>query len=131
MYSQIEKECLAICNCFSKFDDWLYGKSNIEVHTDNLPLVTVLKKPLDKATPRLQRMMLKLQRYTFKLLHKRGTSLYLADTLSRAALSQPVSVKVTLFDIFRVELQRTFTDRNVRLTEPTETKIRERRKEIK
>ena len=125
MYSQIEKECLAICNCFNKFDHWLYGKSNIEVHTDNLPLVTVLKKPLNKATARLQRMMMKLQRYIFKVLHKRGTSLYLADTLSRAALSQPVSVKVTGFDTFRVELQHTFTDRNVRLTEPTETKIRE------
>ena len=34
-YSQIEKECLAICNCFQKFDQWLYGKSDIEVHTDH------------------------------------------------------------------------------------------------
>ena len=25
-YFQIEKECLAICNCFKKFDQWLYGK---------------------------------------------------------------------------------------------------------
>jgi len=125
MYSQIEKECLAICNCFSKFDHWLYGKLNIEVHTDNLPLVTVLKKPLNKATARLQRMLMKLQRYSFKVLHKRGTSLYLADTLSRAALPQPVSVQVTGFDVFRVELQHTLTDRNDRLTEPTETKIRE------
>jgi len=125
MYSQIEKECLAICNCFSKFDHWLYGKSDIEVHTDNLPLVTVLKKPLNKATARLQRMLMKLQRYTFRVLHKRGTSLYLADTLSRAALPQPVSAEVTGFDVFRVDLQHTFTDKNVRLTEPTETELRE------
>lgn len=34
-YSQIEKECLAICNCFRKFDQWLYGKTDIEVHTDH------------------------------------------------------------------------------------------------
>ena len=34
-YSLIEKECLAICNCFHKFDQWLYGKQNIEVHTDH------------------------------------------------------------------------------------------------
>lgn len=125
MYSQIEKECLAICNCFSKFDHWLFGKSDIEVHTDNLPLVTVLKKPLTKATARLQRMLMKLQRYSFRVVHKRGTSLYVADTLSRAALPQPVHAKVTGFDVFRVELQQTYTSHNVHLTQPTEINIRE------
>ena len=40
-YSQIEKECLAICNAFEKFDHWLYGKSDIEVHTDHQPLETI------------------------------------------------------------------------------------------
>ena len=35
-YSQIEKECLAICNCFHKFDHWLYGKTDVHVHTDHL-----------------------------------------------------------------------------------------------
>ena len=39
-YSQIEKECLAICNAFGKFDHWLYGKSDIDVHTDHQPLET-------------------------------------------------------------------------------------------
>lgn len=34
-YSQIQKECLAICNCFQKFDQWLYGKPDIQVHTDH------------------------------------------------------------------------------------------------
>ena len=28
-YSQIEKECLTICSCFQKFDQWLYGKTGI------------------------------------------------------------------------------------------------------
>ena len=28
-YSQIQKECLAVCNCFQKFDRWLYGKPDI------------------------------------------------------------------------------------------------------
>ena len=27
-YPQIEKECLAICNAFGKFDHWLYGNSH-------------------------------------------------------------------------------------------------------
>ena len=59
-YSQIRKECLAICNCFQKFDQWLYGKSDIEVHTDHQSLETILKKPLNKAPARLQRMLMKL-----------------------------------------------------------------------
>ena len=125
MYSQIEKECLAICNCFSKFEQWLYGKSDIEVHTDNLPLVTVLKKPLNKATARIQRMLMKLQRYKFKVTHKKGTSLYVADTLSRAALPQPTDAKVTGFEVFRVELQQTLPHSNAELTESTEIRIRD------
>lgn len=28
-YSQLQKECLAVCNCFQKFDQWLYGKPDI------------------------------------------------------------------------------------------------------
>ena len=28
-YSQIQKECLAICNCFQTFDLWLYRKPDI------------------------------------------------------------------------------------------------------
>ena len=62
-YSQIEKECLAICNAFNRFDQWLYGKADIEVHTDHKPLETIFKKPLNKAPARLQRMMMMLQRY--------------------------------------------------------------------
>ena len=61
-HSQIEKECLAICQAFSKFDQWLFGKSDIEVHTDHKPLESILRKPLNKAPTRLQRMMMRLQR---------------------------------------------------------------------
>ena len=31
----MEKECLMICNTFAKFDHWLFGKSDVTVHTDN------------------------------------------------------------------------------------------------
>ena len=50
-YSQIEKECLAICNTFGKFDHWLFGKSDITVHTDHQPLETIYKKPLHRTSP--------------------------------------------------------------------------------
>ena len=103
-YSQIEKECLAICNYFQKFDQWLYGKGDIVVHTDHQPLETIMKKPLNKAPARLQRMLMKLQRYWFDLTYKRGLTLHLADTLYWAALPQPISARVTHFDVLRTEM---------------------------
>ena len=71
-YSQIEIECLAICNAFSKFHHWLYGHYDIVVHTDHKPLEIIVKKPLNRAPARLQRMLLKLQRYQFKVNYKKG-----------------------------------------------------------
>ena len=125
-YSQIEKECLAICNCFQKFDQWLYGKSDIEVHTDHQPLETIYKKPLNKAPARLQRMLMKLQRYRFNLTYKRGPTLHLADTLSWAALPQPISaISVTHFDVFRMEMESSEFSRNARLEESTRNHLRE------
>lgn len=122
-YSQIEKECLAICNCFQKFDTWLYGKRDIEVHSDHQPLESIFKKPLLKAPARLQRMMMQLQRYTFRVTYKRGTSLYLADTLSRAPLQGPVSAKVTGFEVFRLGLE-CIDEHNPRLLPDTVATLR-------
>ena len=58
-YSQIEKEMLAISFLCVKFHQYFYGKSTI-VHTDHRPLESILKKPIAKASPRLQRMILQL-----------------------------------------------------------------------
>ena len=96
-YSQIEKECLATCSRFEKFDQWLYGKTDIEVPTDHQPLETIIKKPLNKAPARLQRMLMRLQRYQFTIKYKRGPTFYLADTLSRAALPHPITARVQDF----------------------------------
>lgn len=84
-----------------------------------------MKKPLNKAPARLQRMLMRLQRYRFKLTYKRGPTLHLADTLSRAALPQPVAAKVTHFDVFRVEMESEHNSRNPRLQEGTEYHLRE------
>ena len=119
-YSQIEKECLAICNTFAKFDHWLFGKSDVTVHTDHQPLETIYKKPLHKAPARLQRMLMRLQRYQFTLQYKKGTTLHIADTLSRAALPTPVHAKVTGFEVFRLQLETSHNDHNPRLTDVTE-----------
>jgi len=56
----------------------------VTIETDHQPLVTILKKPIHAAPARLQRMMLRLQKYSITLVYKCGKEMHLADTLSRA-----------------------------------------------
>ena len=91
-YAQIEKELLAATFACSKFHDFIYGKSGVIIETDHKPLITIVKKPLHAAPPRLQRMLLQLQKYDLHFEYKCGKELYLADTLSRAYLDHDPSV---------------------------------------
>ena len=47
-----------------------------------------MKKPLSSAPPRLQRMLLRLQKYDIALSYKAGKEIILADTLSRAHIDE-------------------------------------------
>ncbi|KAG8181062.1 hypothetical protein JTE90_014775 [Oedothorax gibbosus] len=82
-YSQIEKELLAILNGCRKFHYYIYG-TRFTVETDHKPLLGLLKKPIEKLSPRLQRMALELFKYSFDIVHVPGKRLYVADALSRA-----------------------------------------------
>ncbi|KAK3707527.1 hypothetical protein QZH41_018495 [Actinostola sp. cb2023] len=62
------KRRLAIVHAFHKFDQLLFGKSGVIVHSDHKSLETIFKRPLASAPRRLQSMMLTLQRYTFQSL---------------------------------------------------------------
>ncbi|RXN16535.1 dynein heavy chain axonemal [Labeo rohita] len=64
-YAQIEKELLAIVYGCEKFHQYVYGKT-VQVETDHKPLETVFKKSLQKAPPRLQRMLMRLQLYDIR-----------------------------------------------------------------
>ena len=86
-YAQIEKELLAITFACNKFHSYILGK-NVIVETDHKPLEIIFKKPLLTALMRSQRMMLQLQQYDLSLVYKKGSQLFIADTLSRAQLSE-------------------------------------------
>ena len=60
--AQIEKEMLAILFGCLKFKQYIYGKHTI-VESDCKPIISIMKKPLCVAPPRLQRMLLQLQPY--------------------------------------------------------------------
>ena len=70
-------------------------------------------------------MLMRLQRYRFIITYKKGTSLHLADTLSRVALPAPVHAKVTGFEVFRTDLMAEFHNHNPRLKEDTEPRLSE------
>ena len=82
-YAQIEKETLAIVFCTQRFHEYLYGLQ-FTVETDHRPLKSIFGKSITKAPPRIQRFLLRLQRYDFKLEFTPGKNLFVADTLSRA-----------------------------------------------
>ncbi len=84
-YAQIEKEMLAIVFAMERFDRYVYGRK-VLIESDHKPLESICKKGLPSAPKRLQRMLLRLQRYDFEVQYKRGAEMYLADTLSRASL---------------------------------------------
>ena len=91
-----------IVTCMNKWHQYLYGKQHITLHTDHQPLELIFKKPISKALRGLQRMMLKLLDYQFKVTYKNGKELHVADTSSRAALKDSFESRQS--DVFCMEL---------------------------
>ncbi|XP_064469786.1 uncharacterized protein K02A2.6-like [Ornithodoros turicata] len=80
-YSQIERELLAILSAITHFHLYLYGPP-FSVQTDHKPLVSILQNSRCMVSARMERMLLKLQQYTFQVRHIVGSS-NPADFLSR------------------------------------------------
>ena len=90
-YAQIEKELLAVVFGCTKFEEYIVGR-HVTIETDHKPLESIIKKPLHASPLRLQRMLVQLQRYPeISLVYKQGTSLHLADALSRAHLQEQLT----------------------------------------
>ena len=78
---------LAIVFGLEKFHQFTYGRF-VTVESDHKPLESIAKKPMQSAPKRLQGMLLRLSEYDVQILYKPGKSMLLADTLSRAYLSE-------------------------------------------
>ena len=74
-YAQIGKELLAIVFACERFNQFIYGKQ-VTVESDHKPLGAIITKPLSQAPPRIQRLLIRLQKYQPMV----------KDTLSRAYL---------------------------------------------
>ena len=84
-YAIIEKELLAVLFGCERFHQYIYGNKTL-VESDHKPLESIIKKPLARVPARLQRMLLRLQRYDFQSSYKSGNKMLLADALSRASM---------------------------------------------
>ena len=85
-YAQIEKELLAIVFACEKFHHYVYGFPT-NVQSDHKPLESIFLKPMHQVSPRLQRMLLKLQKYHLTVKYTKGKDMHVADALSRAYLN--------------------------------------------
>ena len=85
------------------------------MQTDHKPLESIFKKSLLAAPCRLQRMLLRLQRYNLSVSYKPGCEMLLADHLSRAA-QQEITKPEDSFQVFSVELENTNPMQALRLS---------------
>ena len=81
-YAQIEKELLSVVFACDRFDSYLFGRDVVHVKTDHQPLEAIFKKDLGSAPKRLQRMLLRLQRYNLDVKYQKGSSMVMSDPLS-------------------------------------------------
>ena len=104
-YAQIEKELLAIVFGALRYDQLIYGLPVVYVETDHKPLESILRKSINEApNKRLQRMILRLQRYNLETRYVPGPQLWIADTLSRQI--PEMSSHATAPSVFGVTLEQ-------------------------
>ena len=92
-YAQIEKELLAIVFGAERFHTYVYGRDKILVESDHKPLEAIFRKPLSSAPLRLQKMLLRLQKYNIEVVYKKGSEMYVADAISRVNWPEQYSAK--------------------------------------
>ena len=77
-YANIEHECLSVVFGLEKFHTCIYG-DHVTAYNTHKPLEMIQKKPIHAAPPRLQRMLLRLQKYDYNIIYKPGKDMVLAD----------------------------------------------------
>ena len=93
---QIEKkELLTVMFAAEHFHHYIYDRE-VDVENDHKPLETIIQKPLQNASPRIQLMLLRLLRYKLNLKYVPGTKVCIADMLSRAHPSPATPSEDTL-----------------------------------
>ena len=108
-FSVSELELAAVEMALRKMRLMTVANENIIVKTDHLPLLGILKKPLEKIeTKRLMKLAEKLQDYTFKLEYIEGSRNDVADAFSRNPINQPDETELNIDNRLMVNLVSEF-----------------------
>ncbi|KAK2710763.1 hypothetical protein QYM36_012067 [Artemia franciscana] len=110
-YSQLEKELYAIVYGCKHFHHYLYGR-RVNVITDQRPLETIVRNPIHKAPPRVQRLMLQLQPYDLHLQFRPGSEIPIADAFSRLHLPDIDEKLATEIDVYVHQISRHLPQRH-------------------
>ena len=94
-YANIERELLAIVFACQHFSTYLLGRSFV-AESDHKPLEMIAMKNLANVPPRLQRMLLELQRYDVTIKYRPGKEMQLADALSRCPARASQEIKLDM-----------------------------------
>ena len=81
-YANIERELLGVVGALEKFHYFTFGRP-VTVLRDHKPLISISKKALVNAPPRLQRVMLQLNNYNATLTWIPGKEMIFSDHLSQ------------------------------------------------
>ena len=92
-YSNIERELLAIVFVLERLNHYTFGRT-ITVQSDHQPLQSIWKKSIVSASPRLQRLLLRLAHYDLNIEFLRGKENMIADALSRICPLQSNNSKI-------------------------------------
>ena len=93
-YAQIEKECFRIIFACAWFHQYIYAQHGVTVETDHKPLVLIMKKSLSVCPVRIQRLLLRLQKYSIKLTYVAGKFMYTPHALSTAYVKIPCKTDI-------------------------------------
>ena len=94
-YANIERELLAVVFACLRFNTYLQGRQ-FTVESDHKPLEMIHLKAISNAPPRLQRMLLQLQKYDMTIKYRPGPEMLLADRLSRCPARSNPEIKLDL-----------------------------------
>ena len=87
-YSNIERELLSVVFGLERLHHYTYGQTTT-IQTDHEPLTSIWKKSIVSASPRLQRLLLRLAQYDVDIQYLRGKENVIADALSRVCPLPP------------------------------------------
>ncbi len=86
-YANIEREMLACVFGAEHFHQYVFGKHFV-IESDHKPLEMITKKSLTVTPARLQRFLMRMQCYNFRIQYRPGKDMALADSLSRLPITQ-------------------------------------------